>query len=521
MNEIDDELAQLLDEAVARLSTYRRTFTDEEALRSIWDCNYDISPQSDPQGRFVLSFEADGKHPRQWRLSTHALANNRLLDALRSGAWNGQNLDAELTRLDTEDQVHYVFCPTDPRFTTLPDGTLEPADLERNVVLAPETRAALEELGPRLREQWRAEHAEPLTVPQLTERLGKLGWPESSARNGWLLVRSWLIGWSEVTRVGQDYWMPSDQIPKEPERTRLQVLPVSSTSNPLEESVAEINTGSPSGSPGRETSPAIGKSPEIRGKTVITHPESWTYPLRTIHLLEGFLPVPPNVRSAYPPRAVGEGHREVLRGLWYNDNERMWLWLDRVQDRLYGPDLAHKLEWLEAGDVLHGQWTPTVVVLRIDGHDEEVQREESRLVDPLTLKALRGGIGETYRQSIQAILSEKTEGLSFAQVVWALSERQGHDVHRGTVRTLLYAGGFVQRNDRWFAAPQNEGGARKLRAALVETLEPVERGEEVGEESTEGERERKRVRAIRERLGEVVNILRENLLEKGKIADDN
>ncbi len=190
-------------------------------------------------------------------------------------------------------------------------------------------------------------------------------------------------------------------------------------------------------------------------------------------------------------------------------------------DRLYGPDLAQKLEWREAGDVLHSMWTPEVVVLRIAGHDVEVQREESRLVDPQTLKALRGGIGETYRQSIQAILSEKTEGLSFAQVVWALSERQGHDVHRGTVRTLLYAGGFVQRNDRWFAAPQNEGGARKLRAALVETLEPVERGEEVGEESTEGERERKRVRAIRERLGEVVNILRENLLEKGKIADDN
>ncbi len=462
------------------------------------------------QSRFVLAYEAGSKLPRQWRLNTQALANNRLLDALMSGNWDGQYMDAELARLHAEDQVYYVFCPGDPRFTTLPDGTLEPADLERNVVLAPETRAALEELGPRLLEQWRAEHAEPLTVLHVTKRLGDLGWPEASARNGWLLVRSWLIGWSEVTRVGQDYWMPSDQIPKEPERTRLQVLPISSTSNSLEESVTEINTGSPSSSPGREISPAIGKSPEIRGKAVKTHPESWTYPLRTIHLLEGFLPVPPNVRSAYPPRAVGEGDREVLRGLWYNDNEHMSLWLDRVQDRLYGPDLAHKLEWLEAGDVLHGQWTPTVVVLRIDGHDEEVQREESRLVDPLTLKALRGGLGETYRQSIQAILSEKTEGLTFAEVVRALRERQGHDVHRGTVRTLLYAGGFVQRHGRWFAAPQSEFGARKLRAALVETLVPVERGEEVGDESTEGERQLKRVQAIRKRLGELVNILRES-----------
>jgi hypothetical protein len=514
MNEIDDELTQLLDEAVARLSTYRYTFTDEEALGPVWEHGYDISPQSDPRERFVLAYEADGKHPRQWRLNTQSLANNRLLDALRSGAWNGQDLDAELSRLDAEDQVYYVFCQCDPRFITLPGGTLEPAELEHNVALHPETRAALDVLGPKLLEQWRTKHADPLTVRQVTERLGELGWSEAGARNGWLLVRAWLLEWSEVTRVGQDYWIPSDQIPKEPERTRLQVLPVSSTSSPVEIPDAEIVTGSPPGLPERESAPTISKNPEIRGKAVLAHPESWTYPLRTIHLLEGFVPVPPNVRSAYPARAVGEGDREVLRGLWYNDDEPLWLWLDRVQDRLYGPDLAHKLEWREAGDLLQGTWTSEVVVLRITGHDDEVQREESRLVDPEALKALRGGIGETYRQSIQAILSEKTEGLTFAQVVRALRERQGHDVHRGTVRTLLYAGGFVQRHGRWFAAPQNEVGARRLRAALVETLVPVERGEETGEEINEAERQRKRVQAIRERLGELVKMMRESMRER-------
>jgi hypothetical protein len=296
-----------------------------------------------------------------------------------------------------------------------------------------------------------------------------------------------------VTRVGQDYWMPNDQIPKETQRTGLQVLPVTSISSPVEALDAEIVTSRPPGIFERESVLIISKNPEIRGKAVITHPESWTYPLRTIHLLEGFVPVPPNVRSAYPARAVGEGDKEVLRGLWYDNDEPLWLWLDRVQDRLYGPDLAQKLEWLETGDVLHGMWTSEVVVLRITGHDDEVQREESRLVDPQALKALRGGIGETYRHSIQAILSEETEGLTFAQVVRALRERQGHDVHRGTVRTLLYAGGFVQRNGRWFAALQNEVGARKLRAVLVETLSPAERGEEAGEESAEGERLSKRV----------------------------
>jgi len=116
MNALDDELAQLLDTAVKRLSTSRRTFTAEEALAEVWEDGFDISPQADPQGRFVLAYEADGKHPRQWRLITQALANNRLLDALKSGAWNGQDLDAELTRLEAEDQTHYIYCPTRSTF---------------------------------------------------------------------------------------------------------------------------------------------------------------------------------------------------------------------------------------------------------------------------------------------------------------------------------------------------------------------------------------------------------------------
>jgi hypothetical protein len=510
MNERDDELEQLLDEAVVRLSASRYTFTEEEALQSIWECGYDLSPQSDPRERFVLAYEADGKHPRQWRLSTQALANNRLLDALRSGAWDGRDLEAELSRLDTEDQVHYVFCPSDTRFAMLPDDTLEPADFERNIGLNPETRAQLDAFGPRLLEQWHAEDANPLTVLQIAERLGAMGWTEANARNGWLLVRTWLIGWSEVSRVGQDFWIPNDQIPPGPQRRRLQVLPVGSGSMPMETSDTITVPSSPSDLPEHKTAPTMSKTPLIPGKAVIATIESWRYPLRTIHLLEGFVPVPPQVRSAYPPRAVGEGDREVLRGLWYNDDESLWLWLDRVQDRSYGPDLAQKLAWLEAGDVLHGQWTPDVVVLRIAGHDEEVQREESRLVDPQALKALRGGIGETYRQSIQEILAENVEGLTFAQIVSALRERQGHDVHRGTIRTLLYASGFVQRGGRWFAAPQGEVGARNLRTALVESL-VAEEGEDVSEGSNEDERRLMRVRGIRGRLGELVGMIRESM----------
>ena len=71
------------------------------------------------------------------------------------------------------------------------------------------------------------------------------------------------------------------------------------------------------------------------------------------------------------------------------------------------------------------------------------------------------------------------------------------------MRALLYAGAFVQRSGRWFAAPQNEVGARQLRTALVETLV-----EEESEKIDEDERRLRRVRAIRERLGELVGRLR-------------
>jgi len=514
MNDVDEELARLLDEAVARLSAYRQTFTDEEALLPIWESGYDISPQSDPQGRFVLACEADSKHPRQWRLSTQALANNRLLDALRSGAWNGRDLDAELARLDAEDHTHYVFCPSDLRLTQHPDGTLEPSDSEYNVALPPETKAALDVLGPALLEQWHSVGAEPLTVQQVTERLGNLGWTEATARNGWLLVCTWLLGWSEVARVGQDYWVPANSIPKGPEHARLQVLPIVGEPSPGEEKAENLTPSEP-GSARRETPPSIDNSPIPQGRETMSNRVSWTYPLRTVHLLEGFIPVPAAARSAYPPRGVGEGDREVLHGLWYDDDERVWLWLDRARERLYGPDLARKLEWLEAGDQLHVQWTPNVIVVRMAGHDDEVQREEARLVDRQALKALRGGLGESYRQSLQAILSEKTDGFTFAQVVQALRERQGHDVPRNTVRAILYAGGFLHRDSRWFAATEAESGKRRLRAALAEALLPVEEMEQSqtaeAEVITDAERHRRRVQAIKARLNELVLELREGL----------
>jgi len=511
MSEEDKELLRLLDDAVVRLTKRRCTFTDEEALRPIWDDGYDISLQGDPLARFALAAEADGNHRRQWHLYTQTLANNRLLDALTSGTWDGRDLEAELAGLDAEDQVQYIFCPSDPRFTTLPDGTLEPASRERAIVLSPAVQAELDALGPAFLEQWHDEGARPLTVRQITEKLGSLSWQKASERDGWLVVRAWLLGWSSVIRIGQDYWIPTNAVPKEPARSRLQVLPVSSPLTPIgSEATATGDIGTKviideRGMPPERLSASLtDKNQVIQGSQLITRPVHWIHPLRTLHLLEGSIPVPPPARSAYPPRATGEGDKQVLRGVWFDSDEQMWLWLDRTHDRLYGPDLAHQLEWLEAGDLLRIDWLPESIVLRHAGHDDEIQREEMRLVDPEELRALRGGLGESYRQSLQATLSAAPDGLTFAELLAALRERQGHDVHRGTVRTLLYAGGFRHRDGRWFATSQDREGVRRLRSALIESLESQEQPGQISISTTSAHRLSERVKAIRVRLAELV-----------------
>ncbi len=201
---------------------------------------------------------------------------------------------------------------------------------------------------------------------------------------------------------------------------------------------------------------------------------AWTMALRTVHLVEGFIPIPAAARKAYPARAAGMTTWEVIRGKWYDTGDDIWLWLDRDHNRLCGPDLADQLAWCEAGQRMRLEWAPEVIVLRLLDVDSEVQREEARLVDLEALAELRGGLGESYRRSLQIILSEASDGLTFADVVEALRARQGHDVHRGTVRALLSLGGFVRRDGRWFTAPDDVEGSRRLRRAVVQTLTRTE-----------------------------------------------
>ena len=176
--------------------------------------------------------------------------------------------------------------------------------------------------------------------------------------------------------------------------------------------------------------------------------------------MKGLLHVPAAARGAYPPRASGEGEKVILPAMWFENVTRFWLWLDRSKDQFYGADLLRRLEWLSAGTLLRIEWAPDIIVIRQVGHDEEVEREEAHLADLEALVELRGGLGESYRQSLQTLLAATPNGMTLTEVVAGLRERQGHDVHRGTVRALLYNGGFIQRDHHWFAAIDPAAGAR-------------------------------------------------------------
>lgn len=466
----DRERDRLLDAAIDILRSRRYTFTEDEALAAVWEAGYDISTQS--EARFALAREADGPHERQWRLTEQTLVNDRLLDALRSGDWDGRDLDAQLVALDSLDGTRYVFCPLDPRFAIDSTGRLELTDAEQNVDLADDIRIELDALAPALLTRWRDHGGAPWTVRQVTGCLSDLGWPRAAERESWLPVRAWLLHSPDVVRVGKDYWLPSDLTPSLPSGGRIQVLPVHPSS---------ASPGMDSESGGEQSLPDL-RLPEfalpderlVPPGEVLTPRTVWTMALRTVHLVGGFIPVPSHARAAYPARAAAEGDLSVLPGVWFTDAERFWLWLDRAHDRLYGPGIADHLAWCEAGDLLQVEWASDTVVFRLAGHDVAVQQEESRLVDVDALAALRGGLGESYRQSLQAILADTSDGLSFADLVTALCDRQQHQVHRGTVRALLSAGGFVHRDGRWFPAPEPDGAARRLRRAIVTSVDTTD-----------------------------------------------
>jgi hypothetical protein len=260
-----------------------------------------------------------------------------------------------------------------------------------------------------------------------------LGWAAATEGSNWLLLRAWLLRWTTVTRVGQDYWMLTEALPQGPAHTRLSVLPIRMPGPDAPTVPASPETERATYPLGQQTE-ALQDLPRLVPSSVPARTGAlayWVETLRTIHLTQGFLPVPAAARNAAPPRARDAGTWEALPGTWFETGASLWFWLDRDGERLCGPDLADALMWCEAGQKLRVDWNTDGVVFRIIGEDAEVQQEEIRLVDLEALAALRGGLGESYRRSLFALLSAAPQGLTFRVTVEAMRARQGHAIHRG------------------------------------------------------------------------------------------
>lgn len=483
------EERRLLDLTISRLAARRTTFTEEEALSELWDAEYEVSPQMDT--RFVLAMEAQGKRPRHWRLDTHTLANNILLDALQAGEWDGRDVNGFLERLDQELDGHFVYCPVDPRIRQR-NGRLF-AEKEKVVELTAATRAALNELLPRLLTFLETDGSAPRTSQELALSLRQLGW-NGPEREDFLVVRTWLEERSDFVRVGQNYWLPSTAIPAPPEKVKVAVAPLN---NPSEaESARSVDATHASGPRPYETSVGGGPAFRVRdhdsgaqyssdgallqreradlplqetqapAETDVA--QRWVHTLRTANLTHGFIPVPAGQRGAYPPRTSGNERHTALIGIWHDDGASLWLWLDRDRHRLYGPALLEQLSWLDAGQRVAVTWLPGAIDIRLLDVNEQVRSEESRLADRDTLAQIRASVGESYRSSLQAILAAYTEGLTFTEILVAIRTRQRHEVHRGTVRAVLRAGGFEFREGRWHTASDVPTASRRFRAELLD-----------------------------------------------------
>ena len=287
-----------------------------------------------------------------------------------------------------------------------------------------------------------------------------LGWNELPQARAALYLHSWLILLPEVLRVGKDYWMLIDHLPEEFRHTRLAVL--SQRTDITDSAQTGNGLNNDPGEPTQQALIARSLCRSIEDDIVIGgQPDSmtanWKATLRTIHLQEGFIPIPKKVWSIYPPLVPGEGKTIASRGGWFDDNSFLWLWIDREKNRIYGPDLRQLFdnELLDPGTALQVNWAQASIFLRRVDVNEQIHEEKSRLVDLEELKQLRGGLGESYCRSLQIILTAHPQGLTLAELIAALRERQQHEAHRGGIRALLYSGGFLHKGQHWFASPED------------------------------------------------------------------
>lgn len=444
----------LLDGVAARFAAERFTFTEEQALVELWTAGEEVRLRED--SRF---WELEGLG--HFQLSHHRLANNLLAEMLWHGVWDGTNPAGVLTRLDNaDDQAFHVFCPADPRFGLEGDAfsllacpaVSVPEELKRSLDAAADDLMGAHRQG-----------GAPLTTHQLLELISRLlgdlaGADDADALEAWLCGRN---DWAEVAR---GLWLPRDLVPPPEQPGPFRVIRVGggAAEGSLPAEISYVEEGqAPDGDGPAEGLVVLAGPPVERGPDMAV---SWTQVLRTAHLHACYLPVPVGARFRYP-RFVGRaGGPLSIAAVAFESGREGRVWLDREHHRFYGEMVREIVEWEEAGRELRITWSPEAVVVRRGGLDERVREEESRHVDPSALHELRLGRGESYRQTLAAVLREAGGGMSFRELYDELSRRQGHWPGAPTLRAVLsQSPEFVSENGvwKWVPAAGAEGEFRR------------------------------------------------------------
>jgi hypothetical protein len=447
----------LLDGVADRLQRCRRTFQEPEILAEVWAAGEDVRLREDPR---FWELERIG----HFHLAQQRLANRLLADRLWKGLWSGSNIDDELAGLDVDHpEAFHVFCEADPQFRFLEDRYVLVARPRHEC--SPELAGQLDGICERLL----AEHCalgSPKTTQDLLDLAGHLGEWTLSVEDALDNLEAWLSSNEHWTEIARGLWLPTSLVPnpEKPKPFRLRaVRPVGAAQATGEVEFLE-NGDEPVAAENSVTQLMLPDPPVER------HPDasvSWTHTLRTVHLHANYLPVPTGARFRYP-RFVGRSGPVAIHAVGHDTGDQGLLWLDREHHRFFGDFLRSLIEWDEAGRRLHVRWTPDALVITHGEVDLAAQDEERRLIDPEAIDELRRGLGESYRQSIAAILQERGP-LTFRLIYEQLATRVGHRPSRGSIRSVLVASPEFEGRGKAWAWHSVPDAARTFRRTIVLT----------------------------------------------------
>lgn len=432
----------------------RFTFTEEEVLKPIWQSGEDLRLREDSRFREITLFQQAGTS--QWQLAEHVLVNEQLYEMLLDEQWDGHDLYQCLENLDKSSVgiAFHIFCQSDERFmlSQRQDGTHD-LSLRANgqiVEFTAEQKRIVEQLAPELLAQCSNEHERrrPWTTLSLLEAFKNLSHISSVLSEAApAALENWLLHQESWVRVGLDSWYPKDMLPSMNAGHRYAVLPVFSQTRDISSTLPTLVKEDNLKYDIEEEETHI----EVREQQHDDRDVRWHVVLRTSHINEGCLPVPPKARSFYP-HARRLAQNIAIPGLWVADGNEITAWLNRKQHRLFGVDLQDQFAFLEAGEVLEITWTSAGLIFRTQGVDEKVAEEEVRLIDLTRLAQLRSATAESYRRSLRTILSEAIGAMSLQEIYEELAKRQHHQPNRTTIRTILSSSPefmFLRQEKKW------------------------------------------------------------------------